>query len=104
MQQQHTQQHPASTALAILMNAYPNQILIPAVDAGCWLGFAEKTVLNKVSNGTFPVPTRKISSKLLVDIRDLANFIDGDREIEPATPSVQPHRRKLGRPATRKGV
>lgn len=44
------------------------------------IGIKATTGANQISAGTFPMPTRKEGGKRVVDIRDLAEYIDKQRE------------------------
>jgi len=65
------------TSLQILQEAYPKQLLISFSEAVSWLGVCIGTARNWVSAGTFPIPTQKLGDLRQVDIRDLADYLDG---------------------------
>ena len=44
------------------------------------LGIAVGTAHNKISNRTFPIPTRIQGKNRMIDIRDLGEYIDSERE------------------------
>lgn len=39
-----------------------------------------KSVLNAISGERFPVPTVKLGKRRLVDVRDMAEYLDGRRQ------------------------
>jgi predicted site-specific integrase-resolvase len=43
------------------------------------LGMEVGTAHNQISAGTFPIPTRKLGKNRVVDVRDLADYIDQQR-------------------------
>ena len=65
------------TSLQILQDAYPKQLLISFSEAVSWLGICVGTARNWASAGTFPIPTQKLGDLRQVDIRDLADYLDG---------------------------
>lgn len=44
------------------------------------LGIAVGTAHNKISNQTFPIPTRIQGKNRMIDIRDLGEYIDNERK------------------------
>ena len=92
-------------ALEILLAAHPGQLRIAAVKAGEWIGYAPKTSRNKILQRTFPLRTIKQCGKVLVDLRDLAKYLDDGLSVPPQgeTPTEEKDekpRRPRGRPRT----
>ncbi len=82
------------TVLEVLRATY-SAINIPAVSAGLEIGLAEKTTRNMLSEGRFPVKTKKISNRRVVSIFDLAAFLEGDAaEVERPAEKRRGHAQK----------
>lgn len=64
------------SALSILQEQYPQQLRISLSDASRWIGIRPGTARNRLCAGTFPVPTVRFGDLRLVDIRDLAEYLD----------------------------
>lgn len=84
----------AASALQILLDHYPSQLRIPLREAARWMGIAGGTARNHACAGTFPIPTFRFGDLRLVDIRDLANYLDVERspglKQPPAVPEGAP--------------
>lgn len=65
------------SALSILQEQYPKQLRISLADASRWIGIRPGTARNRLCAGTFPVQTVRFGDLRLVDIRDLAEYLDG---------------------------
>lgn len=79
-----------STTLQILLARFNGQVLIPFASASESIGIPEQTARNKLSAGTYPVPTVMNGARRFIHISDLANFVESLR-FESAKP-------KRGRP------
>ena len=66
---------PTST-LDLLLAKFGGQLLISFAAAAKIIGMPEQTARNKLSRGQFPIPTILVGARRLVDIRDLADYID----------------------------
>jgi hypothetical protein len=44
------------------------------------IGYAKQTAYNEISAGRFPIPMQKRAGKLMADIRDVAEYLDRERE------------------------
>lgn len=77
-----------SPSLEYLDQLFPCRVLISAVEAGAAIGISAGTTRNKISNGTFPVPTILAAGRRKVRKLDLAAYLDG----------LSPARAKRGRP------
>lgn len=85
-----------STTIQILLARFNGQVLIPLVSASESIGISAQTARNRLSNGTFPIPTRLVESRRFIHISDLANFVDSLPTSNPATP--EPEQVRKGRP------
>jgi hypothetical protein len=70
-----------SKVLEVLRATY-GTMNIPAVAAGLEIGLAEKTTRNMLCEGRFPLKTKKISTKRVVSIMDLAAFLESDSGVQ----------------------
>lgn len=85
-----------STTIQILLARFNGQVLIPLVSASESIGISAQTARNRLSNGTFPIPTRLVESRRFIHISDLANFVDSLPISKSAAPEPEPIRK--GRP------
>jgi hypothetical protein len=44
------------------------------------IGLNIGTAYNQISSGAFPLPTRKVGKHHIIDVRDLGDYIDQQRE------------------------
>jgi excisionase family DNA binding protein len=51
--------------------------LLPIKETARRLGVAERTIYNGLSRGTFPIKAKRWGRKVLFDIRDVEDFING---------------------------
>ena len=63
----------------IFLIAKHKKITITLAAACDELGIAVGTAHNQIGNGTFPIPSRIQGKKRVVDIRDLGEYIDQER-------------------------
>ncbi|EUJ10570.1 Pyocin activator protein PrtN [Methylophilaceae bacterium 11] len=89
-----------SSTIQILLARFNGQVLIPLVPASESVGIPAQTARNKLSNGTFPIPTVMIDSRRFIHISDLADFVDSRR----ASPAIMPEPNKNRRGARTKEV
>lgn len=67
------------------MNAYVfyglkyGKLTLTLAEAAPELGIEVATAHNQISAGTFPIPTRKLGKNRVIDIRDLADYVDQQR-------------------------
>jgi hypothetical protein len=85
-----------TTTIQILLARYNGQGLIPLVSASESVGISAQTARNRLSNGTFPIPTRLVESRRFIHISDLAVFVDSLPTSKSASPEPEPVRK--GRP------
>lgn len=45
-------------------------------ELGRYIGLSPQTIKNKFYSGEFPIPAKKIFSKVLWDIKDVDNYLD----------------------------
>lgn len=79
-----------SQTLQILLARFGGQVLIPFTDASESVGILRQTARNRLSNGTFPMPTCTSGGRRFIHIKDLANFVDSLQD--------KPAKTKRGRP------
>jgi len=51
-------------------------------DLGEYIGLSPQTIKNKFYAGEFPIPAKKIFSKVLWDIRDVDKYVDKLKKID----------------------
>lgn len=69
-----------SSTLQILLARFGSQVLIPLAEASSTVGISTQTARNKLSNGTFPMPTVTVGSRRFVHVSDIADFVESLRE------------------------
>lgn len=84
----------AGTSLAYLSALYPPALSIAQVAE--ITSEAPQTIRNRLSAGTYPVPSFKVGRKRAFRLVDVAAFIDRQCADDPSNPSNRPSRR--GRP------
>lgn len=57
-----------------------NKLTLSLAEACEELGMAVGTAHNKISTGNFPIPSRIQGKNRVIDIRDLGEYIDRERE------------------------
>lgn len=85
-----------STTIQILLARFNGQVLIPLVLASESVGISAQTARNRLSNGTFPIPTVMVESRRFIHISDLADFVESRRTPKKVTP--EPKQVRKGRP------
>ena len=58
------------------MYDYKNKRMLNFKELGDYLGLAPQTIRNRHYAGEFPIPAKKILSKVLWDIRDVDKFLN----------------------------
>lgn len=89
-----------NSTIQILLARFNGQVLIPFLSACESIGIPIQTARNKLSKGTFPIPTVMIGSRRFIHISDLANFIESRR----VSPAVIPEPEIIRRGARTKAV
>lgn len=84
----------AGTSLAYLSSLYPPALSVAQVAE--ITSEAPQTIRNRLSAGTYPVPSFKVGRKRAFRLIDVAAFIDRQCAEDPSNPSNRPARR--GRP------
>lgn len=85
-----------SHTVQLLLVRFNGQLLIPLVSASEAVGISAQTARNRLSNGTFPIPTKLVESRRFIHISDLADFVDSLPTYKPAMP--EPEQIRKGRP------
>lgn len=57
------------------------KLVITLADAAAELGMEVTTAHNQIGAGTFPLPSRKLGKNRVVDVRDLAEYVDKQRDM-----------------------
>ncbi|MGJ9417705.1 pyocin activator PrtN family protein [Massilia sp. CMS3.1] len=57
------------------------KLIITLAEAAAELGLEVGTAHNQIGAGTFPLPTRKMGKNRVVDVRDLADYVDIQRSL-----------------------
>lgn len=71
----------------IVLRQFPGKTLIPLLEAGAAIGYAEQTCYNMAHRMTFPLPIRKVGRKSMVALTDLITYIEGQTVPFAATQS-----------------
>lgn len=65
---------------AMFLGLKYQRMTISLEEACSEIGLKASTGANQISAGTFPLPSRKEGGKRVVDIRDLAEYLDNQRK------------------------
>ncbi len=57
------------------------KLIITLTEAAAELGMEVGTARNQIGAGSFPLPTRKMGKNRVVDVRDLADYVDHQRSL-----------------------
>jgi len=57
------------------------KLIITLAEAAAELGLEVGTAHNQIGTGSFPLPTRKMGKHRVVDVRDLADYVDHQRSL-----------------------
>ncbi|WP_082547816.1 pyocin activator PrtN family protein [Massilia sp. Root335] len=57
------------------------KLIITLTEAAAELGLEVGTAHNQIGAGIFPLPTRKMGKNRVVDVRDLADYVDQQRSL-----------------------
>lgn len=96
----------ASQAVALLQNLFPGQLYLTIPQAAGAIARSEKSLRNRISNGTLPFPSTILLGRRVVLLQDLADFISS---LTPALPKLRVVREagagpRVGRPRSVGGV
>jgi len=76
---QATKKHTDREVLRVV-GPLNSRVVLPRMlsvsQAGWYIGIAPQTIRNQLSNKTFPIKPKKISGKILFDIRDIDAYLD----------------------------
>lgn len=78
-----------TSTLQILLARFNGQVLIPFVPASESVRIPAQTARNRLSNGTFPMPTVMVESRRFIHISDLADFIESRRAPQQVLPEPE---------------
>ena len=67
-------------ALPIIQEYFPGKLRLNVTQLAIVLNLHQQTIRNRLSRGTFPIPSYKDSGRFF-DIRDVAIFIESKRNI-----------------------
>lgn len=84
------------TPAQLITSQFPHVALIPMTKAGRAIGLAEQTCYNLRLRGQFPLPVRKVGSKVMVAVCDLITYVEGGQPA--AAPIIEQPKRRRGRP------
>lgn len=68
-----------NSTLQVLLVRFNGKVLIPLESAVESIGIHIRTARNKLSKGTFPIPTVLVLSRRYIHISDLANYVESCR-------------------------
>ena len=64
------------------MSKFNNKRMLDFKEVADYVGLSVQTVKNKFYQGVFPVPAKKIFSKVLFDIQDVDNYLNKLNKID----------------------
>lgn len=67
-------------SLFILMAQFDSKLRLSLDEVCEAIGYAKQTAYNELSLGRFPIPMQKCANKWVADIRDVAEYLDRERE------------------------
>ncbi|WP_175958428.1 pyocin activator PrtN family protein [Burkholderia sp. BCC0405] len=67
-------------SLFILMAQFDSKLRLSLDEVCEAIGYAKQTAYNELSLGQFPIPMQKCANKWVADIRDVAEYLDRERE------------------------
>ena len=83
-----------SSALEIILKLHPGQSRLSLVALAKLLDWAEQSIRNAISDGTFPIKSYKDGAHRFFDIRDIAEHLEKKR----GEAIQKPKKNKVGRP------
>lgn len=87
-----------TTQLQIIHQFYPAQSRLSLVSLAKLLDFAEQSIRNAISAGTFPIKNYKDGAHRFFDVRDVAEYLEKKRDEANQKPAKKA---KVGRPTKR---
>lgn len=85
-----------TTTIQILLARFNGQVLIPWTAASESVGIAPQTARNRLTEGTFPIPTKMVETRRFIHIADLASYVDSLPTSKPV--ESEPEQVRKGRP------
>lgn len=86
-----------ANSLDLIQQFYPKTFRIDTDQLAILIGLGSQTVRNKTSKNTLRIKSMKDGARRLFDIRDVAAFLDEQRD-QSNTTQTTPPLRKVGRP------
>lgn len=68
-----------NSTIQILLARFNGQVLIPFAPASESVGISEQTARNRLSAGTYPIPTVVNGARRFIHVADLAAFVESLR-------------------------
>ncbi|CAB3758452.1 helix-turn-helix transcriptional regulator [Paraburkholderia humisilvae] len=68
-----------ASSMFYLAAQFDGRVVLTLDEACEAIGIATKTGYNQISMGTFPLPHRKQGKRVLIDVRDVAEYLDRER-------------------------
>ncbi|MGF6792798.1 helix-turn-helix transcriptional regulator [Paraburkholderia sp. 35.1] len=68
-----------ASSMFFLAAQFDGRVTLTLDEACEAIGIAKKTGYNLISLGTFPIPHRKQGKRLVIDVRDVADYLDRER-------------------------
>lgn len=78
--------------LAHLVGKYPDRLHLSIEELAAEVGITPKAMINRIYEGTCPIPTRRLGHHRVAHIHDLARWLSEGGEM-PARPRAQRQRR-----------
>ena len=69
------------SSLYLLIGQFDNKAVLTLPEICLATGYCLQTSYNEISKGTFPIPLRKQGKKWIGDIRDVAEWLDRQRDL-----------------------
>lgn len=74
-----------ASSMFFLAAQFDGRVVLTLEEACAAIGIATKTGYNLLSAGNFPLPHRKTGKRVLIDVRDVAEYLDRERDAARAT-------------------
>lgn len=69
------------SSLFILMGQFDSKAILTLPEICAATGYEQQTAYNEISQGIFSIPIRKQGKKWIADIRDVADWLDRQRDL-----------------------
>jgi predicted DNA-binding transcriptional regulator AlpA len=73
---------PATLGRRVYMSKEKSKRMLNFKELSVYIGLAPQTIRNKFYAGEFPIPAKKIFSKVLWDIKDVDKYLDNISKID----------------------